>query len=71
MDLIKLICEEVVFNHWSYSEGKGLVTLPDHYRSDIINPLRFDLKGTWYLSRIEKKDLDRIFIISSKDCKFR
>lgn len=67
MRLIEIVNDAEVYNSWSKGEKHGLITIPGHHRAAIINPLRFDLKGTWYKGIIEEADVDKLYIISSCD----
>lgn len=64
MKIIKKTSQSQVFNHWQKVEKINI-----YVRSDIISPLVEYADFTWSMARIEEKDLEDIYIISSDDWK--
>lgn len=68
MKLNSIVSEPEVYNDFSKANPEEpFVTEPTSRMAEIINPFRWELKGTWYLATIEEKDLERLNIISSED----
>ncbi len=68
MKLNSIVPETEVYNNFRKANPEEpFVTEPTSRMALILNPLRWELKGTWYSATIEEKDLEKINIISSHD----
>ncbi len=61
MKIVKEVSQSAVWDHWTQVETH----IEPRLRGEIRDPLPADMK--WYIGRIEKSDIDDMYVISSSD----